>query len=108
MRHERNRGKGEAIKTGINFILEKYPRIDNVVIVDADMQYLPEEAENLLKPLKEGKADFVMGKRDWSNVPFRHRFGNFVWKTSFNILFGQKMDDTNCGFVAFSRKAMKK
>lgn len=108
LRHERNKGKGEAIKTGIDFILEKYPKIDDVVIVDADMQYLPDEVKNLLKPLEEGRADFVMGRRKWSKVPFRHRLGNFVWKTSFNILFGQKMEDTNCGFVAFSKKAMKK
>jgi glycosyltransferase involved in cell wall biosynthesis len=108
LRHERNKGKSEAIKTGIKFLLKKYPNIDDVVIVDADMQYLPDEAKNLLKPLEEGKADFVIGKRDWSKVPFRHRLGNFVWRTSFNILFGQKMEDTNCGFVAFSKRAMKK
>ncbi|MEM5829313.1 MAG: glycosyltransferase family 2 protein [Candidatus Aenigmatarchaeota archaeon] len=108
LRHEKNKGKGEAIKTGINFLIKKYPSTENVVIVDADMQYLPDEAINLLKPLKEGKADFVMGKRDWSKVPLRHRLGNFIWKTSFNLLFKQKLEDTNCGFVAFSRKAMEK
>jgi len=108
LRHERNKGKGESIKTGINFLLKKYPKVDNVVLVDADMQFLPDEAVRLLKPLKEGKADFVMGKRNWSKVPLRHRLGNLVWRVSFNILFGQKMEDTNCGFVAFSRRAMEK
>jgi len=108
LRHERNRGKGEAIKTGINFLLRKYPRINYIVIVDADMQYSPDEAVKLLKPLKEGKADFVMGKRNWSGIPFRHMLGNLVWRTTFNILFGQRLKDTNCGFVAFSKKTMEK
>jgi len=108
LRHKKNRGKGESIKTGINFLLEKYPKVKYIVVVDADMQYLPDEAIKLLKPLKEGKADFVMGKRNWSKVPLRHRLGNLVWRVSFNILFGQKMEDTNCGFVAFSRKTMEK
>jgi glycosyltransferase involved in cell wall biosynthesis len=108
LKHEKNKGKGEAIKTGINFLLKKYPKIKNVVIVDADMQYLPEEAINLLKALKEERADFVMGKRDWSKVPLRHRLGNLVWRISFNLLFGKNLEDTNCGFVAFSREAMEK
>lgn len=108
LRHNKNKGKGEAIRTGIDFILKRYPRIDDVVIVDADMQYLPDDARKLLKPLEEGRADFVMGRRDWSKVPFRHGLGNFVWRTAFNLFFGQKMKDTNCGFVAFSKKAMKK
>lgn len=108
LKHETNKGKGEAIKTGINFLLEKFPNVENVVIVDADMQYSPDKALELIKPIKEGKADFVMGKRDWSKVPLRHKLGNFVWRTSFNLLFNQKLEDTNCGFVAFSRKAMEK
>jgi glycosyltransferase involved in cell wall biosynthesis len=108
LKHEKNKGKGEAIKTGINFLLKKYPKIKNVVIVDADMQYLPEEAISLLKALKEERADFVMGKRDWSKVPLRHRLGNLVWRISFNLLFGKNLEDTNCGFVAFSREAMEK
>lgn len=108
LKHKSNRGKGEAIKTGIDFLLSNYSKIDDVVIVDTDMQYLPDEAVNLLKPLKESKADFVTGKRDWSKVPLRHRLGNFVWKTGFNLLFRQRLEDTNCGFIAFTGRAMKK
>jgi len=108
IRHEKNKGKGEAIKTGINFLLKRYPQIKYVVIVDADMQYKPDEAISLLRSLKEEKVDFVMGKRDWSKVPFRHMLANLVWRIAFNILFLQRLEDTNCGFVAFSRKAMEK
>jgi len=107
LRHAKNKGKGEAIKTGVNYLKRK-AGVDNIVLIDADLQYLPEEAPRLLKPLREGKADMVMGKRDFSQVPFRHRLGNFVWRTAFNLLFGTNFPDTNCGYMAFSRKALKK
>jgi glycosyltransferase involved in cell wall biosynthesis len=108
VRHETNKGKGEAINSGFNFILKNYPKTKYVVVIDADMQYLPEEAMKLLKPLEDGKADFVTGYRDWSEVPFRHRLGNFVWRKFFNILFGTDFKDTNCGYIALTRNAMKK
>jgi len=106
LKHEKNKGKGEAIKTGLEFL--KKNDFDHVVLIDADMQYSPEEAIKLLTPLKEGKADFVVGYRNWKNIPFRHKLGNFVWRNSFNILFGTKFKDTNCGFMALNKKAVKK
>jgi glycosyltransferase involved in cell wall biosynthesis len=104
LRHKRNGGKAEAIKTGIKFLRGR--KYDYVVLIDADMQYLPEEARLLIEPLRRGEADFVAGFRDFGKVPFvRHRMGNFVWRTSFNILFGTRFKDTNCGFVAMNRRA---
>ncbi len=103
--HEKNKGKGEALKTGFEHILKT--NSDAAVIMDADMQYPPEQAEKIIEPIKNGIADFVMGFRDFRKVPFRHMLGNFVWKTSFNILFGTKLKDTNCGLMALSRKAME-
>lgn len=104
--HEKNRGKGEALKTGFEYILKKTDS-DVAVIMDADMQYPPEQAGKVMEPIENGRADFVMGFRDFRKVPFRHRLGNFVWKTSFNILFGTRLKDTNCGLMALSRKALE-
>lgn len=108
VRHETNRGKGEALSSGFNYILKNCPRAKYVAVIDADMQYLPEEAMKLLKPLEDGKADFVTGYRHFTEVPFRHKLGNFVWRKFFNILFGTKFKDTNCGYMALTRNAMKK
>jgi glycosyltransferase involved in cell wall biosynthesis len=105
LRHDRNLGKGEAIKTGLNFAFKRMAGVQNFVFIDADMQYDPAEAAALLQPLKRRNADMVIGFRDWSTVPLRHRFGNFVWRTAFNFLFGTKLKDTNCGFVAMNRQA---
>jgi glycosyltransferase involved in cell wall biosynthesis len=108
IKHTMNMGKGEALKTGFNYVLKNMPEIKYVSIIDADMQYLPEEAVRILKPLQDKKADFVMGCRNWSTVPLRHNFGNFVWRGIFNLLFKTKFKDTNCGFIGLSRKAIEK
>jgi len=108
IKHSENKGKGEALKTGFNFILKNLPKIRNVVIVDADMQYSPKDSIKILDPLIKGEADFVMGRRDWSTVPLRHNFGNLVWRGVFNLFFETKLKDTNCGYMALSRKALKK
>ena len=106
--HKKNRGKAEAIKTGFNYILKNYTNFKYVVILDADMQYYPEDAVKLLRPLEDGEADFVTGYRNWSRVPFRHSLGNFVWRSTFNFLFGTSFKDTNCGYMALNRRAMEK
>jgi len=107
LRHERRKGKGEALNTGFNFLIKNHPEAKYVIVIDADMQYMPEEIPKILKPLETGKADFVSGYREFKNTPFRHRLGNFVWRTIFNIMFGTDFKDTNCGFMGMTADAMK-
>jgi glycosyltransferase involved in cell wall biosynthesis len=84
--HERNQGKGGALKTGF---LECTG--DAVIIQDADLEYDPQDYHSLLQPLVEGQADVVFGSR-FSHVDgpvhhYWHRWGNqFItrlsnWKT---------------------------
>jgi len=108
IRHDKNKGKGEALKTGFEYILKNLPDVESLVIVDSDLQYSAKESIKLLKPLEEKEADFVMGYRNWRTVPFKNRLGNFVWRTTFNLLFKTKLKDTNCGFMALSRTAIEK
>jgi len=106
LRHEFNKGKGEAIKTGINYILKHHPA-EYIVLVDADMQYHPVEAIKLLHPLEKNEADFVAGFRRLSKIPYANRMGDGGWRWLFNLLFGTDFYDTNCGLIAFNRKAAK-
>ncbi len=106
IRNDKNKGKGEALKIGFRYVLENLPDVENIVLVDSDLQYDPKESIKILNSLEE--ADFVMGYRNWSKVPFRHKLGNFVWRKIFNILFSTNLKDTNCGFMGLSRNVLKK
>jgi glycosyltransferase involved in cell wall biosynthesis len=105
LRHKINKGKGEALRTAFEYVRKR--KIKSFVIIDADLQYLPEEARKLLEPIKRREADFVMGYRNWRKVPFRHKLGNFLWRKLFNMLYGTNLKDTNCGYMAFGEKAIK-
>lgn len=107
LKHEVNRGKGEAVRTGIEFFLNQ-SNADFVVIVDADGQYSIREVPKLVYPLEHEEADVVTGFRNWDSTPFRHRVGNSLWRFCFNILLGMDLRDTNCGFIALNRNAMDK
>ena len=107
LRHPHNLGKGEALKTGMDAVLGVFPGARYLVIIDADMQLQPSEAPRLLEPLLAGKADLVMGRRDFSKVPLRHRLGNWVWRNAFNMLFKTNLADTNCGYIAMNLPAAK-
>ena len=107
VRNVTNLGKGESLRAGTDYILNNFPMVSYVVAIDADLQLNPEDAPRMVAPLLSGEADVVMGMRDFSKVPFRHRLGNFVWKTAFNLLFGTKLKDTNCGYIALTVDAAK-
>ncbi|MFH8080318.1 MAG: glycosyltransferase family 2 protein [Candidatus Aenigmatarchaeota archaeon] len=109
LRHEKNRGKGEGLKTAFLYIKHNLPDIKYVAILDADLQYMPEDLPKIFNPLVVDQADYVTGYRNWKrDVPLRHRLGNFVWRTTFNIMFGVRVKDSNCGFIAMNREAMLK
>lgn len=108
IRHDTNKGKGEAIKTGLDYLIKNYPEFTHAVVMDADMQYHPEETLKIFNMLENKESDFVMGQRGWREVPFRHKLGNFVWRSAFNIIFDTNLKDTNCGLMGFNRNAAEK
>lgn len=108
LQHKKNEGKGEALNTGFKYILRSMRGTKYVAIIDADLQYMPTESMKVLKPIEDGEADFVMGYRNFSGIPFRHRLGNFVWKSFFNLFFGTSYKDTNCGCMAMTVDALRK
>jgi glycosyltransferase involved in cell wall biosynthesis len=105
VQHPRNRGYGAAIQTILDEARKRDP--DILVILDADAQHNPKEIPNLLKPISEG-YDFVIGsrKKQANKIPLYRRVGQRVISRSVNVLANDQLTDSECGFRAFSRKAI--
>lgn len=103
LKHEKNLGKAEAIKTALkNF----YRKFDFFIIADSDGQYLIKDSLKFLKYAKN--YDLILGFRKFSKIPyFRHRLGNKVLRSLFNLVFGTNFKDVGCGYYAFSKKFAK-
>lgn len=95
--HERNSGKGEAIKTGLRYWLERGLR--NVIILDGDGQHLPEEIPRFLAAAASG-AQLIVGNRmnDVRAMPLVRRLVNRYMSRRISRVCGQEIPDTQCGF----------
>lgn len=104
VRHERNMGKGAAVKTGI-----AHSTGDIIVIQDADLEYFPEDIPGIIEPLLRGEADAVFGSRFMGSIEgmsLSHRIGNKVLSWATRTLFGAKITDMMTGYKAFRREVV--
>ena len=97
IRHERNAGKGETIKTGLRYWLER--GFQHVIILDADGQHLPEEIARFIAAAPAG-ADLLIGTRmnDVRQMPLVRRIVNRYMSQRISRVCGQHVPDTQCGF----------
>ena len=92
--HERNRGKGAALKTGFAYL----DGSSDVITVDADGQHTPEDVAKIAEGLKRHRDGLVLGVRSFAgNVPLRSRFGNWWTRWFFFLLTGMMVRDTQTG-----------
>ena len=103
--HERNRGKGEAIMTGLRYWLER--GFQYVVILDADGQHLPEEIARFVAAAATG-AELYVGTRmnNMRQMPMLRRIVNRYMSHRISRLCGQVIPDTQCGFRMLSATAI--
>lgn len=93
LRHDRNRGKGAALKTGFAYLGEV-----DVVTADADGQHSPEDIAKVAEALRGQRGGLVLGVRSFEGeVPFRSRFGNFWTRIWFRVATGLAVGDTQTG-----------
>jgi glycosyltransferase involved in cell wall biosynthesis len=100
--HERNQGKGAALKTGLRYIQENCESI-GVVTADCDGQHLPKDILRVAEAVKKEKKVLVLGTRRFvGNVPLRSRLGNMITRAVFSFACGAKVYDTQTGLRGFS------
>lgn len=99
--HERNLGKGDSIKTGLRYWLDR--GFQHVVILDGDGQHLPEEISRFIAAAPGG-AELLVGTRmnDVRQMPLVRRLVNRYMSRKISRLCGQDIPDTQCGFRMLS------
>ncbi|WEU39779.1 MAG: glycosyltransferase family 2 protein [Candidatus Odinarchaeum yellowstonii] len=110
IRHRRNMGKGEALKTGFKAAL-KYGA-DIVVTLDGDYQHKPDEIKRLLSYLKKTGADIVVGSRfltkeNIQSMPAQRILSNMITSAILRFFFRVPVTDSQSGFRAFKASVLK-
>lgn len=102
IKHPRNMGKGEALKTGFRIAKENGTKI--IVTIDADGQHNPDEIPKMIAPILDIEADMVIGSRylNGNNIPFYRRIGQRILDHATTTNSGIHITDTQSGFRAFS------
>ena len=104
--HEKNQGKGAAVRSGINFA-----HGDVLIIQDADLEYDPQEYPKLLKPIEDGLADVVYGSRFLGGarrpILFWNMVANKILTFVTNILYNNILTDMETGYKVFKKNVIQ-
>jgi len=106
IRHEVNRGKGGAVKTGFQELLSR--GFEYVLILDGDGQHRPEEIPEFLRQANTSQAPFIVGSRmsDLRTMPFVRKMTNRYMSWQISRACGQHIPDTQCGFRMIHRQVI--
>lgn len=106
LKHERNKGKGEALKTGFRYALEK--NYHAVITMDADLQHDPESIPDFICKAN-GFPGIIIGirKRNLKIMPFARWLTNNLTSAIVSVLSGQSIRDSQSGYRLISIQVLK-
>ena len=109
IRHDINRGKGRALKTAFEYILNNRSEIKAVVTADSDGQHTPECINKIITTVKSCENGFILGVRkfDGEGIPWKSRFGNNLTVKLFKYITGVYVSDTQTGLRGIPREYLR-
>jgi len=107
LRHDKNLGKGAALKSLFTYC--RKINADIIVTIDGDGQFLSKEINDLMQPILNENSDIVIGNRFSYNheMPSYRKVGNKILDKITNLAAELPFEDTQSGFRAYSRKALE-
>lgn len=101
-----NRGKGAALIEGMKCALAQGP-FDVLITLDSDGQHNPQDIPRFAHLIQQG-ADFVMGERQFSQMPFKNRWSNRIVSFLLHRLYPHAPLDTQSGYRAFTPQTVER
>lgn len=110
LHHGVNRGKGRALKTAFEYVLENCPDMQGVITIDGDGQHLTKDIIACGNVMLRERDKVVLGCRDFNspNVPPRSVAGNKTTSFMFRLCYGIKLSDTQTGLRAIPRRYLER
>ncbi len=105
--HNRNQGKGAALKSGFAYLLQR--RCDAVITLDADLQHPPESIPKFMAAFASGRHDLLLGARTISApvMPFHRVVSNTVTSWMISRLINQRISDSQCGYRLIACRVLR-
>ena len=107
VRTQSGTGKGQAVREALGYVETPY-----VLMADGDGTYRPEDADAMLEPLFEGRAEHVIGDRFADMEPNAmtrlNRVGNRLINRLFGVIHGRDLRDILSGYRAFTRESVER
>jgi glycosyltransferase involved in cell wall biosynthesis len=106
--HDKNMGKGKALKTALKFLNER--DVDYMITLDGDGQHYPEDLPKFISAICGNNHTLVIGCRafDSENIPDSSKFGRKFSNMWVRLETGLKLKDTQSGFRAYPVKYISK
>lgn len=107
--HEVNKGKGQALKTAFQYVVDELPQAIGVVTADSDGQHTVNNIRSVLYSLVNNPDQLILGVRrfDIEGIPWKSRGGNLLTKKFFSYITGCYISDTQTGLRGIPYELMK-
>lgn len=100
--HEKNKGKGSALKTGISYIKENFSDCDYFITADSDGQHKVEDIIKVKEKLESGSQMVLTTRLLNKKIPFRSKFGNALSSFIYTMLTARYYKDNQSGLRGFA------